>query len=220
MRLEEFFGDFDVFEVVGAVGAENGLFVTFAENEHDVARFCEFEGFFDGSLAVENDKEVLVESFASFFGTFDEHAGNFLRIFVTGVIFGNNDNVAVLAKNLTARFASGMVAFTGAAVNGDDFRLVILWFDASEDFFESVGSMSIVDDDFKILTSLNTSHATFNGFETSNTVGDLLISEADELTNADGGKGIIDIEFARNLGFDREDFILSVNIKIISHIMA
>lgn len=204
---------------MGAVVSEDGLFVAFAEDEDDIARLCKVEGFFDGLLAVENDEEILVESFAGFFGAFNEHVGNFLRIFVAGIIFRNNNDITVLAKDFAAGFAGGMVTLAGAAMNGDDFRFVVLWFDTGEDFFESIGGMSIIDNNLKILTGLDASHAAFNRVEAGDTVGNLLIGKADEFTNTDGGKGIINIELTRDLGFDRENFILPMNIKIISHIM-
>lgn len=39
--FEIFGGDFDIFEVVGAVGAEDGFLVTFAEEKDEVAGFGE-----------------------------------------------------------------------------------------------------------------------------------------------------------------------------------
>ncbi len=169
-------------------------------------------------FAVEDNEKILIEDFAGLFGAFDEHAGDGLGVFVARIVLGDDDDVAVLAENFATRLAGGMIAFTGATVDRDDFRFVALWLDTGEDLFESVGSVSVVDDNFKILAGLDTGHTAFDGVETGDAVGDLGVSEVDEFANADGGEGIIDIEFAGNLDFNGKNFTLSVNIKIISHI--
>ena len=53
-------GDFDVLKIVRAVGAEDGFFVAFAEEEDDVARFGEFDGLLDGIGTIWDVEEILV----------------------------------------------------------------------------------------------------------------------------------------------------------------
>lgn len=119
--MEEFGDDFDVFKIVGAVGAEDGFFVAFAEDEDEVAFFGERESFFDGFLTVELDEKVFTESFASFFGALNELVGDGGGVFVTRVVFGDDDNVAIFTEDFAAEGAGGFVAPAGAAVKRDDF---------------------------------------------------------------------------------------------------
>ena len=76
---------------MGAVGAEDGFLVAFAEDEDEVTRLGAVEGELDGLLAVELFDEVAAESFTLFDGTIDETLGDCLGVFVAGIILGNND---------------------------------------------------------------------------------------------------------------------------------
>lgn len=62
--------------------------------------------------------------------------------------------------------------------------------------------MSIVNDDFEILTGVDAVHAAFDGIEGGDAVADLSIGEAEFFADSEGGKGIIDIELAGDLSFD------------------
>ena len=53
-------GDFDVFKIVRAVGAEDGFLVAFAEEEDDVARLGEFDGLLAGIGTIWDVEEILV----------------------------------------------------------------------------------------------------------------------------------------------------------------
>lgn len=147
---EVFGGDFDIFEVVRAIGAEDGLLVAFAEDEDEVAFFGEVDGLFDSVIAIDGNEEVFILDFAGFFGTFNELLGDFLRVFVTGVVFGDNDGVGVFAEDFATDETGGFVATSGSAMKSDDSALVSL--NGGEDLFEGVRSVGVVDDDFKILT--------------------------------------------------------------------
>lgn len=45
---------------MGTVGAENGFFVTFAEDEDEVAFLGEADGFFNGFFAVNDFDDLIV----------------------------------------------------------------------------------------------------------------------------------------------------------------
>ena len=195
-------GDFDVFEIVGAVGAEDGFFVAFAEDEDEVAFVCEGERALDGFGAVEDDEEVLTLDFAGFEGTLDELVGDFGGVFVAGIVFGDDDSVGVFAEDFATDEAGGFVATAGTAVKGDDLAVVVL--DRGEDLFEGVGGVGVVDDDSEILAGVDAVHATFDRGEGMDARADLGIGEAEAFANGEGGKGIIDVELAGDLGFDFE----------------
>lgn len=182
---------------MGAVGAKDSFFVSFAEDENEVVWLGEVEGFLDGFFAVEFEVEVLMLDLSGFLGAFDELGGNSGGVFVAGVVFGDNDDIAVLTEDFSAQEASGFVAATGATVDGDDFALMVL--DGLEDLFESVGCVGVINDNFKMLTLVNAIHTTFNRIESGDTLADLLIGEAELFTNSESGKRIINVEFAGDL---------------------
>lgn len=123
--FEKFGGDFEVFEVVRAVGAEDGFFVTFAEDEDEVTLPREVEGFVDGGAAVELNEEIFVHGLAGFSGTRDELGGDSGRVFVAGIVFGDDNGVAVFAEDFATESAGRFVAATGTTVDGDNFARVI-----------------------------------------------------------------------------------------------
>ena len=190
-------GDFDVFEVMRAVATENGLLVAFAEEEHNIAWAGEGEGFLDCGGAVHDLIEVAVHDFAVFRGALDEAGSDSLGVFVARVIFGNDDNVRVLGEDGAADGASRRVTAAGASVDRDDAPLDFA--EAVKNFLESVGSMSVVNNDGEGLTFVNEVHAAFDTGEGSDAAGDLVIGEAEVTADEGGSKGIIDIELARNL---------------------
>lgn len=87
---------------MGAVGTKNGFFVTLTENEYEVACFGKIEGFLDGFFAVKLKVEIFAFDFAGFFGALDELVGDNGRIFVTGIVFGDDDDVAMLTEDFSA----------------------------------------------------------------------------------------------------------------------
>lgn len=101
---------------MGAVGAEDGFLVAFAEDEDEIARFSEVEGAADGLFAVGEVEKILIKSFAGFFGTFDEGVGDFGRVFVAGIVLGDDDEVAIFAEDFATDEAGGFVATAGATV--------------------------------------------------------------------------------------------------------
>ncbi len=160
--FEIFGGDFDVFEVVRAVGAEDGFFVALAEEEDEVTGMRKMKGLADGGIAVEIEEEIFILDFAGFFGAFEEWFGDFLRVFVARVVFGDDDSVGVFAEDFAAKEAGGFVAAAGATVEGDNFAGVVL--DGGEDLLKGVRSVSVIDDDLEILTFVETVHTAFDGF--------------------------------------------------------
>ena len=123
--FEKFGSDFEVFEIVRTVGAEDGFFVTFAKNENEVAFLGEAEGFVDGGTTIELDEEVFAHSFVGFLDAFNELGGDSGRVFVTGIVFGDDDSVAVFAEDFATESAGRFVAATGTTVDGDNFARVI-----------------------------------------------------------------------------------------------
>lgn len=123
--FDELGGDFEIFEVVRTVGAEDGFFVTFAKNENEVAFLSEAEGFVDGGTTIELDEEVFVHSFVGFLDAFNELGGDGGRVFVTGIVFSDDNSVAVFAEDFATESAGRFVATTGATVDRDDFAGVI-----------------------------------------------------------------------------------------------
>lgn len=82
-------------------------------------------------------------------------------------------------------------------MNGDDFALVVL--DGFKDLFDGVGGVGVIDDDFKILTSVDAVHATFDGIEGGNTLMNLLVGKAEFFADSESGKGIINIKLTGDL---------------------
>ena len=123
--FEKFGSDFEVFEIVRTVGAEDGFFVTFAEDEDEVTLPREVEGFVDGGTTIELDEEVFVHSFVGFLDAFNELGGDSGRGFVAGIVFGDDDGVAVFAEDFATESAGRFVAATSTTVDGDNFARVI-----------------------------------------------------------------------------------------------
>ena len=133
-----------------------------------------------------------------FFGALDEGGGDFFGVFVAGIVFGDDDAVGIFGKDAAANLASGRVAATGTAMNGNDFAFV--GGDGVEDFFESIGGVSIVNNDSEGLTFIHDIHAALNTAQGFDAVLDLLVGETEFLTSNHSREGIIDIKFAGDFG--------------------
>ena len=106
----------------------------------------------------------------------------------------------MLGKDTATNGASRRVATTSTTMDGDDFAFVAL--DGGENLFEGVGSVSIIYDDGEGLAFVDKVHATFDRGEGGDTLLDLRFSKSKVLTHDGGGKGIVDVELARDFGFD------------------
>lgn len=95
-----------------------------------------------------------------FFGAFDEGGGDFLGVFVARVVLGDDDEIRMLGEDGASNGPGGGIAATGTAMNGNDFAFV--GGDGVEDFFESIGGVSIVNNDSEGLTFIHDIHAALN----------------------------------------------------------
>ena len=143
---------------MGAIGAEDGFFVAFAEDENEVAFLGEGNGFFDSGFSVD-DFEDLGIFHTGFFTTIFEHVHDFFWRFITRIVFGKNTDIAVFASNFATFGTSGFVTSTSTAEEGND---ATRWMriDGGKDFFEGVGSVGKIDDDVEILSEIEAIHAT------------------------------------------------------------
>lgn len=158
------------------------------------------EGLIDSFATVELDKEVFVESFAGFLDAFNELVGDFGGVLVAGIVLGDDDDITVFAEDFAAEGAGRFVAATSTTMERNNAALVI--FDGFEDFLESVGGMSVVDNNFKILALVYAVHATFNGGEGGNAVGNFWISKADFFADGEGGERVVNVKLTRDLSND------------------
>ena len=197
-RVKDGAGDLEIFESVGAVGAEDGLLVAFAEEKDEVTRLGFFKGKPDSFFAVHFLKEVFIHDFAFFFGARDKAGGDFCWVFVTRIIFGNDNDIRIVRQNAATNWASGRVAAAGATMNG--YNSPFMRGDAVKNFLESIGSVGVINNHCEGLAFVDNIHTAFDASEGSNTILDLGLGEAELATNGGGGEGIHDVKFARNLG--------------------
>lgn len=80
---------------------------------------------FDSFGAVELEVEVFTFGLASLFSALEEGLGDFLGIFVAGIVFGDDDDVAIFTEDFAADDAGGFVTTAGATVDGDNATGVI-----------------------------------------------------------------------------------------------
>lgn len=80
----------------------------------------------------------------------------------------------MLGENLTAGGSSGFITPAGAPVNRDNAARVV--FDRIEDFLDGIWGVSIIDDNLKGLTAVETIHTALYGIEVEKALLDGLFS--------------------------------------------
>ena len=105
-----------------------------------------------------------------------KHSYDFFWIFVARIVFGDNTDIAKFASDFATFGAGRFITTTGAAKERNDATRFV-GIDRFEDFFKSVGSVSEVNNDVKVLAEIEAVHAAFDFGECGDAVCDLLVGE-------------------------------------------